>query len=517
MSLFDPETLSALSPEMRRKHELETLLRVVTGIGRIRNVESVQWQLLGLLLEMIPADRAAIMLLDDANDISSVISWDKLSGPTTPVKVSPSLVRQVIQNHKGMLMRKAEGGKLPADIDSLGARSAICVPLIAADKVVGLIYVDSGDPAVRFDDQHLELMDAVGAIAGLALENARYMEWLENENRRLSTEIELEHKMVGESAALREVYRFIGRVAATDATVLITGESGTGKELVACAIHNNSRRAQKPFVAINCAALPETLLESELFGHEKGAFTGALHQKKGQFELAEAGTIFLDEIAELAPNLQAKLLRVLQERECMRIGGTRYIKLDVRVIAATNKDLESAVRAGGFRQDLFYRLNVVSVRTPALRERREDVPLLASYFVSKCAEKCNRKLRGISPEARAFLLQYDWPGNVRELENAIEHAVVLGSSAEFILPEDLPEAITGAAPTTEPTNLSYRDAVEKLRRKLIVQAVEQAKGNYMDAAKLLQLHPNYLYRLIRNMELRSALKKFAVPEQDVTP
>jgi transcriptional regulator with PAS, ATPase and Fis domain len=200
----------------------------------------------------------------------------------------------------------------------------------------------------------------------------------------------------------------------------------------------------------------------------------------------------------------------------MRVGGTHSIKLDIRVIAATNKDLESAVRAGGFRQDLFYRLNVVSVRTPALRVRIEDVPLLASYFVSKCAEKCNRKLRGISPEARACLLQYDWPGNVRELENAIEHAVVLGSSAEFILPEDLPKAITGAAPA-EPTNLGYRDAVENLKRKLIVQAVEQAKGNYMEAAKLLRLHPNYLYRLIRNMELRSARQQFAAPEQDATP
>jgi Nif-specific regulatory protein len=278
--------------------------------------------------------------------------------------------------------------------------------------------------------------------------------------------------------------------------------------LVARAIHNNSRRAQRPFLAINCAALPEGLLESELFGHEKGAFTGALNQKKGQFELAEGGTIFLDEIAELALSLQAKLLRVLGERECMRVGGTRPVKLDVRVIAATNKDLEPAVKAGGFRQDLFYRLNVVSIRTPALHERREDIPLLANHFVSKYAEKGNRKLRGISPEARAYLLQYDWPGNVRELENAIEHAVVLGSSAEFVLPEDLPAAITRAGPNTESTapDLSYHSAVESLKRKLIVGAVEQAKGNYMEAARLLRLHPNYLHRLIRNKDLRAALK-----------
>jgi Nif-specific regulatory protein len=495
---------------MRRKQELEALLKVAKGIGRIRNVESLQWQLLGLLFEVIPADRAAIMLLDGANGSSSVISWDRLSGPATPVNTSPSVVQRTIQQQTGVLIQN-DGDRLPADTDSAEACSAICVPLTATDKVLGVIYLDSRNQEVRFDEQHLKLMEAVGAIAGLALESLQYMEWLENENRRLTTEIELEHEMVGESAALRDVYRFIGKAAATDTTVLITGESGTGKELVARALHNNSRRAQKAFVAINCAALPEPLLESELFGYEKGAFTGALNQKKGQFELAEGGTIFLDEIAELAPNLQAKLLRVVQERVCTRIGGTHPIRLNIRIIAATNKDLELTVKAGGFRQDLFYRLNVAAIRMPALRERREDVLVLANHFVAKYADKCNRKLRGISPQARASLLQYDWPGNVRELENAIESAVVLGSSAEFLLPEDLPHAITRSAPAAKSRKAGYRHALDELKRKMIMEAVEQAGGNYMEAAKLLRLHPNYLHRLIRNMELRPALKKFASP------
>jgi Nif-specific regulatory protein len=309
---------------------------------------------------------------------------------------------------------------------------------------------------------------------------------------------------------MREVYQFINRVAPKDTTVLIFGESGTGKELVARAIHRNSSRANKPCVAINCAALAETLLESELFGHEKGAFTGAIAQKKGKLEIADGGTVFLDEIGELAPLLQAKLLRVLQEREFERVGGTRTIKLDVRLVAATNRDLEDEVKKGHFREDLFYRLNVVSLRMPALRERREDIGLLASYFAAKYAKRANRNVLGISPQARAFLLNYDWPGNVRELENAIERAVVLGSS-DLILPEDLPEVILEKTePSAEITLVNaFHDAVRDAKKQVIITAVETAGGNYTEAARILGLHPNYLHRLIRNLNLRPLLRQAA--------
>jgi transcriptional regulator with GAF, ATPase, and Fis domain len=272
------------------------------------------------------------------------------------------------------------------------------------------------------------------------LENARRLLWLEQENLRLAAEINLQHNMVGESAAMKEVYRFLSRVAPTEATVLIGGESGTGKELVARAIHRNSPRASRPFVAINCAAIPEGLLESELFGYERGAFTGAVGQKKGRLEMAEGGVVFLDEIGELAPSLQVKLLRVLQEREFERLGGSRPIAVDIRLIAATNKDLAEAVKARTFREDLYYRLNVVSLVVPPLRERPEDIAILAEYFVSKFAVKCKVKAKRISPEAVARLINYDWPGNVRELENAIERALVLGAS-DAIQPEDLPESV----------------------------------------------------------------------------
>jgi Nif-specific regulatory protein len=261
-------------------------------------------------------------------------------------------------------------------------------------------------------------------------------------------------------------------------------------------------------VSINCATLTDTLLESELFGHEKGAFTGAIVQKRGKLEVADGGTLFLDEVGELAPNIQAKLLRVLQEREFERVGGTRPIKVDVRVIAATNRDLDAAIKAGAFRQDLFYRLNVVALTLPALRERPEDLPLLANYFIAKYSARCKRAVRGISVEARACLSRYTWPGNVRELENAIERAVVMGST-EWIRPEDLPDAVLeiesggpGGGSMAE-----YHEALNETKKRLIVDAVEQAHGNYTEAAKRLGVHPNYLHRLIRNLDLKSQLKK----------
>src|SRR5437868_577196 len=232
--------------------------------------------------------------------------------------------------------------------------------------------------------------------------------------------------MIGESLPMKPAYRYLSRVAPTDSTLLISGESGTGKELVARAIHRNGPRASRPFVAINCAAIPEGLLESELFGYERGAFTGAAERKKGRIEIADGGVVFLDEIGELAPALQVKLLRVLQEREFERLGGSRPISVDIRLIAATNQDLAAAVKARTFREDLYYRLNVVSLIVPTLRERREDIPSLAEYFVAKFAVKCKVKSKKISPEAIGCLMNYDWPGNVRELENAIERALVLG-------------------------------------------------------------------------------------------
>jgi Nif-specific regulatory protein len=282
---------------------------------------------------------------------------------------------------------------------------------------------------------------------------------------------------------------------------------------VARAIHSNSARADRPFVAINCAAITETLLESELFGHEKGAFTGAIVQKKGKLEAAEGGTVLLDEVGELTPALQAKLLRVLQEREFERVGGTRSIAVDFRLLAATNRDLEQAIASGTFRRDLYYRLNVVSLAVPPLRDRREDIPLLAEYFARRHAGKAKRRLAGLSPDAMGCLMAYEWPGNVRELENAIERAVVLGST-ESIVPDDLPEAVIEAVPTAgsagraaEGGIAQFHEAMRHAKQELIAKAFDAAGGSHSAAARLLGLHPNYLHRLIRNLNLKSRLKK----------
>jgi Nif-specific regulatory protein len=311
--------------------------------------------------------------------------------------------------------------------------------------------------------------------------------------------------LIGETRAMQRVTEFIGRVAKGDSTVLVRGESGTGKELVARAIHAASLRSTRPFIAINCAAIPETLLESELFGHEKGAFTGAASTKKGKFEAAEDGTLLLDEIGEMAPLLQAKLLRVLQQREFERLGGTRLLPFNARVIAATNKNLEQAIKSNEFRQDLYYRLNVVSVALPSLREHREDIPSLAMHFAKLFAAKCKRGFKGITPEARSLLMQYSWPGNVRELENAIEHAIVLGLTEE-ILPEDLPEPLLEEQ-SSEVTAALYHSTLNQTKKQLVITAMDDAKGNHIEAARLLGIHPKYLHRLIKNLNLKSELNR----------
>jgi two-component system, NtrC family, response regulator HydG len=391
------------------------------------------------------------------------------------------------------------------------ARSVLAAPLVAFDKVLGAIVLEKDGANDRFDEGHLRLLMTIAAIAATALGHARHVDTLERANRGLLAELNLDHNMVGESPAMRDLYRRISRVAPTDSTVLITGESGTGKELVARAIHRNSPRAEKPFVAINCAAITETLLESELFGHEKGAFTGAVAQKKGKLEVADGGTVFLDEIGELSPALQAKLLRVLQEFEFDRVGGTKCVKVDFRLLAATNRDLEEAIEGGQFRRDLFYRLNVVSLALPALRDRRADIPLLASWFIRRYASKAKRAVAGFSPDALACLTAYEWPGNVRELENAIEHAVVLGLDP-MISRDDLPDAVaeagspTAAGTAAHPAAARFHDTIKQTKKDLIIRAVGEADGNYNAAARLLGLHPNYLHRLIKNFQLKAILE-----------
>ena len=507
---LQPESLAALPPAVRLARTLSTLLKISFAIGSMRDMDALQWQLLAMLFDVIPAERGAILLLDSSTgEFSAPIAWDRAAGPDHPVHLSRVLAQHVVEDRVAVLDYEVPPCS-PAATDASPAPglSLLCVPLATPTQSLGLIYLDTRNPSTRFSNDDLHLLSGIAGLASVAIENARQFESLGSENQRLRAEVQLQHDMIGRGARMRQVYQFIERVAPSDTTVLILGESGTGKELASRAIHLNSPRKSRPFVALNCAALTETLLESELFGHERGAFTSAVSQKKGLLEVAEGGTVFLDEVAELPPTLQAKLLRVLQEREFVRLGGTSSIKLNVRFIAATNKDLQKAVTDEKFRLDLFYRLNVVSVTMPALREHPEDITLLADHFVARYSARSNRKVRGLSPAARACLAQYDWPGNIRELENAIERAIVIGNS-DLILPEDLPDALADRALPMSDSATNFHEAVRDTKKHLILTALEQSQGNYTQAAKLLGLHPNYLHRLVSNLDLKATLKNAA--------
>lgn len=495
----------------RTFRELVALLKITSVLGSVKRLDELEQKLIETILEVIPAERGAVLLVGQSIDqFTSIFGWDRTPEQHYPVEVSRIAIDRALRERVAVLSSDekilADMADSPALEATSPARTLLVVPLVVFDRTVGAIYLDSADPLVKFDQGHVEWLKAFGWVAAVALEKARRTEWLENENRRLRDELDIDHSLVGDGPRMQEVYRFIAKVAPSPSTVLIRGESGTGKELLARAIHRNSPRADKPFVAINCAALPESLLESEMFGHQKGAFTGAVSERKGKVEVADGGTLFLDEVGELAPNLQAKLLRVLQEREFEPIGSTRPIKVDIRVVAASNKDLENAVRDGSFRRDLFYRLKVIAVTMPPLRERREDIPLLANYFVAQYSERSKRPMMVISEEALAYLTRYDWPGNVRELENAMERAVVLGTG-DVIEPEHLPEEFLDVEVPGRKPLPQYQERVRETKRDVILAALKQARGNYTEAARALGLHPNYLHRLIRNMNLRDVVRE----------
>jgi Nif-specific regulatory protein len=389
--------------------------------------------------------------------------------------------------------------KDPMFLNRTGARknlkkkdiSFICVPIKLGKDTIGALSADRlFEENVSFEED-VRLLTIIASMIAQAVQLRRSIQeerkLLEEENIRLKEKLKDKFRpsnIIGNSNAMQVVYDLIAQVAKSDTTVLIRGESGTGKELVAHAIHYNSLRAANPFIKVNCAALPETIIESELFGHEKGAFTGAIQQRKGRFELAHGGTIFLDEIGDLSPTTQIKLLRVLQEREFERVGGTVTLKTDVRVIAATNRNLEELISQGKFRQDLYYRLNVISIHIPPLRERKTDIPLLVDYFIDKYSKANRKKIKRISTSAIDMLMAYHWPGNVRELENCIERAVLLAND-EVIHGHHLPPTLQ----TAEASGTRYRGtlqaALDNLERELILDTLKSYRGNMAKAAREL--------------------------------
>jgi Nif-specific regulatory protein len=492
----------------RTARDLRAVLELGKAIQALRRSDQLAECFLDAVFHVLPAERAIVLLKEpESEELSTAAVRDLQSG--RPFLPSRSAVDRVLQHKVALLCDDIEEDEALRDADSVRTAatvSLLAVPLLGREEVLGVLYCDTSDRRNGFTEHNLDLLTAMAGIASLAFENIRHLEWLQR-LRRLEAEPR-KHDLVGESPPMKRLFEFISQVAKANSTVLIRGESGTGKELTARAIHQASPRVDAPFLAINCATLSETLLESDLFGHEKGAFTGAVARRIGKLEAAHTGTLFLDEVAEIAPTLQAKLLRVLQEREFERVGGTRPIRVDVRLLAATNRDLEAAIREGKFREDLYYRLDVISVVLPPLRQRREDIPLLASYFAQRHARRLQGGVVGFSAEARRALTAYHWPGNVRQLSNVIERALVLGQDG-LIRPEDLPDEVleSGENPSGGDLLSDFQTTIIETKKRLILAAFHTSGGDHQEAARTLGLHVNSLHRLIRNLGLKSRLGK----------
>ena len=485
----------------RKLKESTVLYEISQLIGSTPNCQEVLFDILATFHSRLGMNRGTITLLNPETgelEIRAAHGMTKEEVKRGRYLVGEGITGKVVETGEPVVVPQIE--KEPLFLNRTQSRndlkksdiSFICVPVKVGSTIYGTLSVDqlfNEDIAFEEDVRLLSI------VASMIAQGLKIQQMVQDEKKQLLDEnITLREKLkeryslyniVGTSNKMNEVFRMIERIASTDVTVLIRGDSGTGKELVANAIHFNSPRASKPFLKLNCAALPDTLTESELFGHEKGAFTGATEQRMGRFERANGGTIFLDEIGTLNLTAQAKLLRVLQEREFERIGGNRTLRVDVRIITATSKDLEGSIEEGTFREDLYYRLNVFPIFIPPLRERKTDILLLADHFVEKFNQKHKKDVRRISTPAIDMLMQYHWPGNVRELENSIERAVLLCTD-RVIHSHHLPPTLqTGDQSGTIPS-LSFEGAMLNYEKELIIDALKNAGGNMAEAARLLR-------------------------------
>ncbi len=473
--------------------ELRALHEIARVLARSDELKDQLQQTLDIMSTWLGMERGAVSILDLQTgeawlDVARGVDFE-----TGRISYQPGegITGKVAQT--GRPMAVANLGNETLFLDRTGARRSLdrsslaflCVPIFYQNQVVGVLSADKLAHQVESLEREVEILGAIAELLGKVV----HFRVVEEENKRLR-EMLAEAKrpmtsIIGRSKVIREVLRLIDQVAGTNTTVLINGETGTGKELVAKALHENSPRRSRPFVQVNCAAMPDTLLESELFGHEKGAFTGAVTRRRGRFEEAHGGTIFLDEVGELSPVAQAKLLRVLQEREFQPLGSSRTIKVDVRVVAATNKDLEREVASGAFRSDLYYRLNVFPIFLPPLRERGPDILLLADYFAGKYAQEFGKVVNRISTSAIDMMMSYHWPGNVRELENCIERAVLL-TTGEAVEAWHLPPTLQMKPSGTQSVSRGKLEAlVGAFERDLITDALKDVRGNQSEAARLM--------------------------------
>jgi len=482
----------------REHRRLSTLLEVSQALSGTLNIKSALHRVLEILGRHHGAVRSMVTMLRDGGELF-VEAADGLDRPAQSVqyRMGEGITGRVVETGKPIVVPRVS--REPAMLNRAARRpegddqelSFVCVPILLNRRAVGALGVDLRYKAERDFESSVKFMGVVASMIAQAIKIQRLIEEdkrrLVDENEHLRQELRDKYdfsNIIGTSGPVRQVYEQVAQVASTNTTVLIRGESGTGKELIAHAIHYNSLRAKKPFVKVSCAALPESLIEAELFGHEKGAFTGAESRKKGRFELAEGGTLFLDEIGDINLSTQVKLLRVLQEREFERVGGTETIKVNVRMIAATNKDMELAIANGTFREDLYYRLNVFTIFVPPLRDRKADLLLLADHFLEKFSREHGKSIKRISTPAIDMLVSYHWPGNVREMENALERAVLM-CEGQVIHAHHLPPSLQTAEASGTVTRVSLADAVIAYEKDLIQDALKTTRGNRAKAARLL--------------------------------
>ena len=478
------------------------LFEIALTINSIHDADTLLSRVLEIASTSLNADRGFILLANDQkSDGFEVRATHNMTSEQLGdiVKISTSVVQRVLHTGESVILYEAMGDKqfgLARSIVIQKIKSIACVPLRIKKRQIGAIYIDCLTDRGRFRKENQPFLEAFSNLAAVAIENARFYQALRDENRQLRKEIRDItgfKEMVGQSQAMRDLFEMINRLLDTDATVLIQGESGTGKELVARAIHYNGHRKNKPFMALFCGSLPDALLESELFGHKKGAFTGANVDKPGLFEVADGGTLFLDEVGDLSPALQTALLRVLQEGEIKRVGETTVRKVDVRIISASNKVLDELIEAERFREDLYYRLNTIPLETPPLRDRIEDIPLLAHHFLDKYAKGKRSGIKGYTPEAIDLLQNYHWPGNVRELQNTIERSVIM-ASGEMINEKDLNLKLP-----VKPVGNKYRKratdgaTLKQVERLVVEDALERNEGNVTKTAKELGVSRSWVH------------------------
>jgi transcriptional regulator with GAF, ATPase, and Fis domain len=452
--------------------------------------------MLDAILDITGGERGALLLVEDGNP-SVRVARDMKKETITDAQgqISDSIVRKVLETRRPLIVSDALAdtsfGKSESVV-ALNLSSVMCVPLLAQGELLGVLYVGSNKVKGLFEKSALDLLTIFAGQASLILQNAMLLSSLRADKDKLTRELSDKKfgDIIGACASMIEVFKKLQKVATTDISVLITGETGTGKELIARELHRRSPRVNGPFVSINCGAIPENLIEAELFGHVKGAFTGAIASRPGKFQAANGGTLFLDEIGELPLNLQVKLVRALQERVVNRVGDARPEKVDIRVIAATNRVLEDEIKRGTFREDLYYRLNVVNIFLPPLRERGDDVLIIAKALLSKYADEMGSKVIGYAPATLAAIRKYPWPGNIRQLENRIKKALVLCDKS-LIQPEDLDLGPEAASPI-----LPLEKAKEEFQRKYVLDALERNNGNRTQTARDLGVDPRTIFRYL---------------------